>query len=110
MYTVGLDADTFVSNLEEILIFLIKYIAGTNVMNLSPPLLGNYIFIFTYLIISYIYIKNEDIIVFSGVYNKKIIFFIINYEVGKIFKFILQIYKNIFVKNVIPAGCLLVLP
>jgi len=110
MYTVGLDADTFVSNLEEILNFLIKYIAGTNVMNLSPPLLGNYIFFFTYLIISYIYIKNEDIIVFSGVYNKKTIFFIINYEVGKIFKFILQIYKNIFVKNIIPAGCLLVLP
>ena len=46
MYVVGLDADTLVSKLEEILIVLIKYIAGTNIKNLSPPLLGNYIFFF----------------------------------------------------------------
>jgi hypothetical protein len=112
MYVVGLDADTLVSKLEEILIVLIKYIAGTNIKNLSPPLLGNYIFFFYYINIMYIYIEIEieRIIFFSDV-NKKIInFFIFNFEVGKIFKFILHINKFVYVKNVISAGCLLVLP
>lgn len=58
----------------------------------------------------YIEIEIERIIFFSDV-NKKIInFFIFNFEVGKIFKFILHINKFVYVKNVISAGCLLVLP
>ena len=33
MYTVGLDADTFVSILDYFLILLIKYIAGNNLLD-----------------------------------------------------------------------------
>jgi len=45
MYTVGLDADNFVSGLEEILIYKIKLLAGNSILNLSPPLLGELFFI-----------------------------------------------------------------
>ena len=79
-------------------------------MNLSPPLLGDYIFVFYYINIAYIFIKIKEIIFFSEVNIKNRKIFIFNYEVGKIFKFILQIKKFFFVKNIISAGCLLVLP
>ena len=107
MYTVGLDADTLVSILENNLILLIKYIAGNNLLDWSPLLLGLF-----YILLIYFEIKNNKvrwIIIFSKLYNKmKILIFIINWEVGKI----LQSYLNIYniVNKIISAVCLLVLP
>jgi len=57
MYTVGMDADTLVSILEEILILLIKYIAGINILNFSIPHPGIFVLIFTCII--YVYIKEK---------------------------------------------------
>jgi hypothetical protein len=57
MFTVGLDADTLVSRLEEILIFKIKFLAGNSILNLSPPLLGEFFLIIIY----YCLMKKEKI-------------------------------------------------
>ena len=106
MYTVGLDADTFVSQLEEILLFKIKYLAGNSNLKLSPPLLGVYL-----LIIIYYYFIKKEIFVFSKKYiNKELYFLFIIFEVGKIFKFSLHTYKNWYVEFTKSADCLLILP
>jgi len=137
MYTVGLDADTLVSRREEILVFIIKYKAGTSILNLSPRLLGKFFFIF---IIIHLYLvlyeaieyvndqyKYKERFVFSIRYNNIKEYFCFIFEVGKIFKFFS--YNNIFIisssvpiciadgngraryrKYTISAGYLLVLP
>jgi hypothetical protein len=75
MYTVGLDADTLVSELEEILIIKIKFLAGNSILNLSPPFQGElFLLITTCLFI----IRKLEIFVFSSD------------EIGKIYKFISQ--------------------
>jgi hypothetical protein len=80
MYTVGLDADTFVSILEEILILKIKFLAGNSILNFSPPLLGGF-----YLVLIYYYLIEKENSIFSDVYiNIKKPFCIIVDEVGKI--------------------------
>ena len=139
MYTVGLDADTLVSRREEILVFIIKYKAGTSILNLSPPLLGKFFFIFIFIII-HLYLvlygaieyvndqyKYKERFVFSIRYNNIKEYFCFIFEVGKIFKFFS--YNNIFIispsvpiciadgngrdrfrKYTISAGYLLVLP
>jgi hypothetical protein len=102
MFTVGLDADTLVSILEEILIILIKCIAGINILNFNIPYLGFFALVFICII--YVYIKEK--VIFSEIFNNiNINFNIIKNEVGKIFKFILQIKIFWFVKNIILAGC-----
>ena len=122
MYTVGLDADTLVSIQEVILVFIIKYKAGNSILNLSPPLLGKFFFIFIFIIVHII----KEKFVFSIRYNIKKYFYTIS-EVGKISKFFP--FNNIFnisptvpiciadgdgrFKNrndIISAGYLLVLP
>lgn len=68
MYTVGLDADTLVSILEKNLILWIKYIAGNNILDLSPLLLG-----LLSILLIYFDLKNNIIrwiIIFSKLYNK----------------------------------------
>lgn len=43
-----MDADTLVSNLELILKCKIKLLAGNSILNLSPPLLGDFFLLFIY--------------------------------------------------------------
>jgi len=93
MYTVGLDADTLVSKLEEILIFKIKFLAGNSILNLSPPFLGKFFLIVN---ISLLMLTNMEKFVFSS------------NEIGKIYKFISQLL--IIVKYTKSADCLLTLP
>jgi cytochrome c oxidase subunit 1 len=79
MYTVGLDADNFVSGLEEILIYKIKLLAGNSILNLSPPLLGELFFI------CILYLIKIEQFIFSDKYiNIKFIFYSNINEVGKI--------------------------
>jgi hypothetical protein len=80
MYTVGLDADTLVSKLEEILIYKIKLLAGNSILNLSPPLLGDF-FLF---VIYYNIIKREKFVFSKGYTNIKKLYYISTCEVGKI--------------------------
>ena len=75
MYTVGLDADTLVSELEEILIIKIKFLAGNSILNFSPPFQGEF---FLLIIICLFILSKLEIFVFSSD------------EIGKIYKFITQ--------------------
>jgi LAGLIDADG endonuclease len=105
MYTVGLDADTFVSKLEDDLIFIIKLIAGNNILDWSPTLLDLLI-----LLIFYVINKNSIniwIIVFSEFYKKTKTYFFINWEVGKILQSYLK--YNYILNTIISAVCLLAL-
>jgi hypothetical protein len=89
MYTVGLDADTFVSILKVILDITIKLLAGNIIFNLSPPLL-RYFFL-KYLnirIMRFLYLKLKYKINFSLISIKNIIFNTYQ-EVGIIFKLII---------------------
>ena len=108
MYTVGLDADTLVSKLEEILIYKIKLLAGNSILNLSPPLLGDF-FLF---VIYYNIIKREKFVFSKGYTNIKKLYYISTCEVGKIWKFILLLHNLILriVNNTKSADCLWILP
>jgi len=108
MYTVGLDADTLVSILEEILIYKIKFLAGNNIINLSPPLLGKF-FLSIFIIFLYEYYKYINIVkfVFSNIYKYKNIFI---FEVGKILKFISQLIVIWVMNSIRSADYLLILP
>lgn len=106
MYTVGLDADTFVSILEDILILKIKFLAGNSILNFSPPLLGG-----LYLIFIYYYLIEKENSIFSDVYiNIKKPFCIIVDEVGKICNLLSQFKQVWIVNNTKSADCLLILP
>jgi cytochrome c oxidase subunit 1 len=79
MYTVGLDADNIVSDLEEKLMSKIKLLAGNSILNLSPPLLGELFFI------CILYSIKIEQFIFSVKYIiKKFIFYSNINEVGKI--------------------------
>ena len=84
MYTVGLDADTLVSELEEILIFKIRFLAGNSILNLSPPFQGK---LFILIIIYLFLIKILENFVFS------------KDEIGKIYKFISQLLLVFSLRN-----------
>jgi LAGLIDADG endonuclease len=93
MYTVGLDADTFVSILKVILIIQIKLLAGNIIFNLSPTLLG-YIFL--------IYLNERIVKSLCWVFIENVIFSLISIkginfntyqEVGTIFKLIIWVYR-----------------
>jgi hypothetical protein len=106
MYTVGLDADTFVSILKVILDITIKLLAGNIIFNLSPPLL-RYFFL-KYLnirIMRFLYLKLKDKINFSLISIKNIIFNTYQ-EVGIIFKLIIWIYILRFIYSNKSAGYL----
>jgi len=102
MYTVGLDADIYilVSVLEDILILKIKLLAGNNIFNLSPPLLGIFLFI-----IIYFNLLNKGKYVFSNKCKNKI--YLYTCEVGIIYKFLPQIFIVGYIRS---ADCLLILP
>lgn len=85
------------SELEEILILKIKFLAGNNILNLSPTLLG----VFFFIKINF-YIRKY---VFSKIYINKEKNFI--YEVGIIYKFFLQFFIVEYIKS---ADCFLILP
>jgi len=102
MYTVGLDADiyVFVSALEDILILKIKLLAGNNILNLSPPLLGIIFFIKIYF-----NLFNKENYVFSNKCINKNYLYIC--EVGIIYKFLSQLFNVVYIRS---ADCLLILP
>lgn len=105
MYTVGLDADNFVSGLEESLICKIKLLAGNSILNLSPPLLGELFFIW----ISYLIVNEQSIFSDKNIFIKCIFYNNIN-EVGKIWKFISESLNRGILDNIKPADYLLILP
>jgi hypothetical protein len=77
MYTVGLDADTFVSILKGILITTIKLLAGNIIFNLSPPLLRSIFLLYINLkVTKLLYLILKENRIFSLIYksSKNIIF------------------------------------
>lgn len=110
MYTVGMDADSFVSNLKRILNFLIKNLAENNILNLSPLLTENSFFLYICFVFFCIHIIKNEGVVFSKLdSNIENIFHIIIHELGTILKFVLQMKIFSLVKIIISADYLLVL-